>query len=293
MDVLGQRLAMAGGLAVAASPFALPQALPGAQASAAVPAPAGAVEVGWVPDAPWLVWIERLGPWLLAGLALVVVLRAVWRRRRYRAVDVLDEAARERVRAAIRRAESRTRGEVVPVLLERSDSHPGAPWMAGLSMLLLGSTLLVGVLPWTRPFALLGCQLLLGATGAGLALLLPGVRRLFVSEHRADQVCHEQALLEFHALRLERTEGATGVLLFVSLLEHRLVVLGDEGIDACVEPGAWDGVAERALAPIARGDLAGGLVAAIDACGEVLARHVPWTAGDRNELPDRLVVRRD
>jgi putative membrane protein len=261
-------------------------------ASGAVASPAP--EAAWEPAAPFLVWAERLGPWLLAALTLTVVLRAVLRRHRYRAVDVLDDAAQERVHAAIRRAEARTVGEVVPVLLERADSHPAAPWMAALVTLLIGSTLLVGQLPWSQPFALMSCQLVLGACGYVLAVARPGVRRLFISEARAEHVCHEQALLEFHALRLERTAQATGVLVFVSLLEQRLIVLGDEGIDARVEPGAWDGVAELALAAIARGDLTGGLIAAVDACGEVLAQHVPWTGpgGDRNELPDRLVVRR-
>ena len=55
----------------------------------------------------------------------------------------------------------------------------------------------------------------------------------------------------------------------------------------------WEAVAVAALERIAAGDVGGGLVAAVDAVGDVLAEHFPWTEGDRNELPDRLVVRRE
>lgn len=247
----------------------------------------------WTEGLPWWTHLGQWGPWLLALVAVVVILRALARRERYRALSVLGEPERARVHEAVRQAELRTVGEVVPVVLERSDPHPGAAWVAALSSLVLGSTLLVPVLPWDRPLWLLGAQLGLGALGFALARALPDVARLFIPRRRAAAVCEEQALLEFHRLGLQKTQEATGVLVFVSLLERHVVVLGDEGIDAVVEPETWEGVTRAALDGVASGDLAGGLVAAVEACGRVLAEHFPWTDGDRNELPDRLEVRRE
>ena len=168
-----------------------------------------------------------------------------------------------------------------------------SPWVAACVTLLLGSALLVVQLPWGDPLQLLLWQGALGAVGYLTALALPAVRRLFVRADRLEAVCQEQAFQEFYRLGLQKTEAATGVLVFVSLLEHRVIVLGDEGIDAVVEPGAWDHVTDAALGPIAGGRLADGLVAAVDAAGEVLAEHFPWKDGDRNELPDRLELRRE
>jgi len=240
----------------------------------------------------WLVAASRWGPLLLALLAAALLLRALLRRGRYRADGALQPAAAQAVREAIAAAERRTRGEVVVVVLERSDDHPDARWLAALCAMLLGTALLVHDLPWQRPELLLAAQLLLGAAGWLLARALPDVQRLFVREARASEVAHEQSLLEFQRAGMARTAGRTGVLLFVSLFEHRVVVLGDAAIHAHVGEAHWTATAQAVLQAAARGDLAAGLCAGVQACGDVLATHFPRAADDVNELPDHLVVRR-
>ncbi|MFT7462354.1 MAG: putative membrane protein [Pseudohongiellaceae bacterium] len=247
---------------------------------------------GWSDGVPvWLSHLSELAPWLLTGLWLFVVGRAYLRRDRYRAVDVLSAADRSLVSSAIRRAEERTVGEIVPVVLERSDGHPGANWLAAFVSTILGSVLLAPVLPWNSPALVIVLQTLLGVMGWLVASRLADVSGLFVSDRRADEVTGEQALQEFYTLGLQKTEAATGVLLFVSLAEHRVLVLGDTGINAVMGDENWSGVVNHVLEGVAKGDLAGGLVAAIDELGTVLAEEFPWKEGDRNELPDRLIVR--
>jgi putative membrane protein len=149
-------------------------------------------------------------------------------------------------------------------------------------------------LPWDQRGLFLLCQAGLAAAGYLAALGLPDFRRAFVPEKHATAVAEEQAVQEFHRQGLARTEGETGVLLFVSLFEHRAVVLADRGIDAHVGPEAWGAVDRAILAGLRRGSLREGLVEGIRLAGELLARHVPAPAErDPNELPDRLVVRRD
>ena len=245
---------------------------------------------GWLPE--WLVALGRFGPHVLAAWAALLVVRALLRQQRYRAGRALDESDRAAVRAALVAAESRTSGEIVPVVLERSDSHPDARWIVALGALLLGTALLSSRLPWDVPPLLLACQAALGALGWLLAWLLPDLQRLVVSEARATHVAEEQAALEFHRQGLTRTRDATGVLLFVSLLERRVIVLGDAGIHARVGDEHWTATTRAVLDGIARGSLRDGLVAGIERCGAVLAEHFPLRPGDRNELADRLVVRR-
>lgn len=251
-------------------------------------------EGSWSSGAPgWLVALADSTPWILTGCWLFLVGRALQRRNRYEAVSELSEVACERVRAAIRRAEERTVGEIVPVVLERSDGHPGACWLSAFITLLLGTVLLSPVLPWDSPGWVIVIQTALGGLGWLTASRLADVQRLFVSDERADEVTEEQALQEFFSLGLHSTEAATGVLLFVSLLEHRVVVMGDTGISEVMQGDAWSGVVDRVLDGISSGDLGGGLVAAIDELGDVLAEAFPWVEGDRNELPDRVIVRRE
>lgn len=236
-------------------------------------------------------WFERAGPWILAAVVVALAARALAHARRYRTTSVLAKSAEDRVHAALVDVERHTVGEVVPVVLGRSDAHPSGEWRSGLLMLVFGSMLLEGVLPWSSPWLAIAAQIGLGAVGYALARALPGWKRTFVTEKRASEVAAEQAALEFQRLELHRTEARSGVLIFVSLFERRVIVLGDAGIHAVVGDEHWQRTRDAVLAGIDRGDLATGLVDGIRACGEVLAKHFPVAGGDRNEVPDRLVVR--
>lgn len=241
---------------------------------------------------PWWLWVSRAASWALAAWLVYRLVRAFLHRDRYRAEGVFGPAEVERVREAIREAERRTVGEILPVVVERSDDHPQADFLASVLFLLVGTALFEPVLPFDHPLLLVLCQLALGAAGLGLVRLAPDLKRSFVSEDRATEMAEEQAFQEFFRNGLHKTEAQTGVLLFVSLFERRVIVLGDEGIAAKVDAGFWQGVDEAVLDGVARGDLAGGLVAGIERVGAVLAEHFPWREGDRNEIPDRVIVRR-
>jgi putative membrane protein len=240
---------------------------------------------------PLLSLVSTYGPWVLGAATLLVVLRALVRSHRYRAVKVLGPEAQTSVNDTIRSAERTTLGEIVPVVLERSDDHAAARWRCALFGLLVGSALLESFLPWTEPERLLACQLALGALGYALARLLPDLERMFVTESLASEAAEEQAVQEFHRYGLRETKSRTGVLIFVSLFERRVVVLGDEGIHAKAGDDLWKRTRDAILGGVAKDALADGIVQGVRACGEVLAVHDPSDGSDPNEVEDRLVVR--
>jgi putative membrane protein len=240
------------------------------------------------------VWtfLGMAGPLICGALLAVFLVRAVIRHRRYRVVGSFSEEDERAVRQAVVEAERKTIGEIVPVVVERSDPHPGADWLAALAFVLVGSALLVVWLPWEHPAWVLVGQVAIGAVGFALARLLPDFKRVFIFEDRATEVAGEQAFQEFYRNGLHRTEAATGVLLFVTLLERRVIVLADEGIDGRVDAGFWAGTSDLVLEGIRTGSLRDGLIAGVRRTGEVLARDFPWIEGDRNEIPDRVIVRK-
>ncbi|MDF1838936.1 MAG: hypothetical protein P1V35_13780, partial [Planctomycetota bacterium] len=100
-------------------------------------------------------WVG-LAATVLLGVGLVALIAiAIARNSRYRAVGVVSEGELELVRNKIADVEKRTTGEVMVVLLERSDRHPAAHWLAALSLLFVGSVLLWTWLPWGDPVLLL------------------------------------------------------------------------------------------------------------------------------------------
>jgi len=236
--------------------------------------------------------VDHLGEILFLAVVLVLVVRAVVRRSRYKAVGVLSEAALANVHAAIVAAEKRTVGEIVPVVVERSDPHLGAHWVAAMTSLFGGTIAFFEDIDWHEPWLVIAWQAGLALLGYGLSRALPDVQRLFTSERHARETAEEQAFQEFYGAQLHETEAKTGVLLFVSLLEHRVVVLADEGIASKVEAEQWSEVDRTILRGIREDSLEEGLVAGIRIAGDRLAEHFPWTDGDRNEVPDRVIVRR-
>lgn len=196
--------------------------------------------------------------------------------------------AQARVTSAVREAEARTTGQIVPVVVERSARYPEARWMAAVLLAALATAVAevsrTGLTAAELPFV----QLAAAALGWLLAHLEP-VERLLAGRHAMDEETLERALRAFHDHGLHRTEHGTGVLVFASLLEHRAHVIGDHGIHAKMGDAEWQRAVNLLVEGIARGDPARGFCDAIAAVGAKLAEHFPRAgAGARNELPDAL-----
>jgi putative membrane protein len=238
---------------------------------------------------------DRIVLWLgiaAASILLLLVVRAVLLRKRYRAVGALTSGEEAAIRSRIGEVEKTTAGELVVVILEESDAHPQAHWLAALLSGLASYMLVAGAGLDEHPSAALAALFGGGALGWILAVVLPGFRRVFVTPGRAEAMAEEQALQEFANLGVHRTEGRTGVLLLVSLFERAVIVLADDGVHRKVGPEAWIEADRKVLEGIRAGSPANGLLAGMDTIAGVLERHCPRKEAERNELPDHLIIRK-
>lgn len=101
---------------------------------------------------------------------------------------------------------------------------------------------------------------------------------------------HQAALQQFISLGVARTQGQTGVLIFLALAERQAEVVADSAIYAKVAPEAWGATIEKLLAGARGGDIVGGFVAAIEEAGALLQQHFPAPARNLDELPDHLIL---
>jgi putative membrane protein len=95
-----------------------------------------------------------------------------------------------------------------------------------------------------------------------------------------------------HYFRLgaeHRTVGRTGVLLYLSLAEHRAEIVADAAIHSKVAPEIWGQAMAALIAELKAGRPGEGMAKAVRMIGDVLAEHVPKSSADRDELPDRLI----
>ena len=195
---------------------------------------------------------------------------------------------RARVGEAIRAAEQKTSGEIVCVLARSSSDYATMP--------LAWSILLALALPWALLWLtqLSVARILLAqlATFAAALLILstPAVRVALTPRRVQRQHAFQAAAEQFLSRGLTRTSRRTGVLIFVSLAERYARVIADEGVADKVPQAEWQAAVDALVARTREGLIADGFVAAVEACGAILAKHLPPAAGEANELPDRLFV---
>ena len=86
-----------------------------------------------------------------------------------------------------------------------------------------------------------------------------------------------------------KTAGLTGVVLYVSLAEHRADIVADEAIASKVAPAIWGDAMAALIERIRAGQPGEGMAEAVRQVGAVLATHFPKSDGNPNELCDRLI----
>jgi putative membrane protein len=200
-----------------------------------------------------------------------------------------DDAARARVHEAVRRAEALSRGQIVPVVVEKSDAYPEARFRGAILAAALATAAVLGLRLPLGIGELPLVQLVAGGLGALLAMWDP-VERALTGARAMDEAVRARALRAFHEQGLHRTAEGTGVLVFASLFEREAVVLGDHGIHARMGDD-WRKVVDALAAGLRAGDPERGFVEAIAVCGARLAEHFPRDPAahpPRNELEDAI-----
>ncbi len=207
----------------------------------------------------------------------------------------MTEADLNRIKEAVATAEKQTSGEIVPYIVSQSASHEVAVWRGAGLFALLAYAAVLGI-RWFSGWG--GSQLTEGmvpvlliivaaAIGAAVVHWIPAAKRRFAGQVRLTLATHRRAMQAFVEKEVFSTRERTGILLFVSLLEHRIEVVGDAGINAKVDTDDWIGVVTTIQQHIKTGQLAEGLVQGIHQCGHLLEKAgVAIRSDDTNELAD-------
>jgi putative membrane protein len=217
---------------------------------------------------------------------------------------ILSPADNDRVGAAVAAAEAHANAEVVTVVTRASDGYGDVAlaWsaaIAGFALLMLAvfppvflglADRLLGL--WDHRWApreVLELALCVGSGKFAVMFVLLAWRplRLMLTPRpvKAARV-RARAATAFRLSAQGRTQGATGVLIYLSMAERRAEIIADTAIAAKVTPEVW-GDAMHAMLDHFRNDrVADGMIAGVAAVGKVLAEHFPRDTKPDNELPD-------
>lgn len=122
-------------------------------------------------------------------------------------------------------------------------------------------------------------------------VLFPQTKRWIISKERQVLRAQQRAREAFLEESVFNTAERVGILIFVSRLEHMVLVMGDEGINKKVEQADWQHVVDTIVDGIKRREIGDGLVKAIDQCKELLLKNgFVRKSTDTNELDDNLRI---
>lgn len=212
-----------------------------------------------------------------------------------RAQQAFDAQAREKIAAAVREVEKESTAEVVAVVVDASGAYPQAVWRAatlgalGVPVCLALSLRLVDFwgLPWE--FWVLAPAITGSSLGFLLARLHPRIARLFLTQKEIETQVRERAEHAFLTEEVFATGERTGMLVFVSLFERQVVVLGDKGISQKIPQLRWAAIAKGIAQGIRQNRPTQALIWGIQECGKLLLEAgIVVKPGDKNELPDEL-----
>jgi putative membrane protein len=222
-----------------------------------------------------------------------------------RAADFFTPEERDRISKAVLEAEKQTSGEIVPVVATASAHYHRAEDVGGLLFSLAALTLswlyFQRVLPahgdWEHGYKLtlgLGPILLILVagfiTGVGITSRVAWLRRLLATRREMRREVERAAQAAFGRFRIGRAARGTGVVLYVSLFERMVCVLGDEVIGAKLDQRIWDEIHSTVASGLRHGHPSETFCQAIAQCGQLLGQHFPRHPSQTHDLSNQLRI---
>jgi len=224
-----------------------------------------------------------------------------------RKVSHVSAADHDLVTAAVAAAEARTSGEIVTVVAAQSNDYDDVAlvWASiiafiAMSVIALFPEFYRGIYDrltggWGHELTAnqwLGTVIAIGVIkwiGVWLILLWRPLRLWLTPRAILAGRVRARAVDLFKVGTEAKTLGRTGVLLYVSLKEHRADIVADQAIAAKVSPDVWGDAMAALIDHVRAGRPGEGMAEAVRQMGVVLAEHFPRGSENPNELPDRLI----
>jgi putative membrane protein len=196
-----------------------------------------------------------------------------------------DDAARAALTGCVKKIEAMTDAELVLVVRARSGSYRQADYLFGALLAFAGLLfLLFSPFDFHQYWVAIDVALLF-ALGVFLASRSNSLRRLLTKKDYRRQAVRTGAAAMFHEAGIANTEAEMGVLIYLSVLERRIELIADRGVLKSVNALEWNQMLFE-LHQAGRRPEPQTLLAAMENLGALLARCLPATGENPNELPD-------
>lgn len=210
---------------------------------------------------------------------------------------------RKLITTAIAAAEESTAAEIVPVVATSSGRYDRAEDIFGI--LLASVALCVAWMVFKDPTAsdwslipastlklpsIVGIIIGGFIIGAMLATHFPSLRLPFITRAEMLEEVERRAVESFQRQRVRSTAEGTGVLIYISLYERLIKVIGDDAVNDKLGQSALDEICSLVVEGLKNDQPTDGLTRAITRAGELLTKELPANPDDSNELANELIL---
>ncbi len=207
----------------------------------------------------------------------------------------LTPAEQDRVSATVQLQEKQTSGEIIPLISSASHSYPASN--------------IIGALIFSIPLAIIATPYLASLVDLSqenmwvfllvslcsfplvyqLVKYIPGLQRLFLLPKEIEERVQDAAISAFYSEKLYATKEQNGILIYISVLERKVWVLADHGINTKIDQSQWDEIVMALTAKIKTGSQCDAICTAVEKIGSILTVHFPIQENDTNELHNLII----
>lgn len=207
----------------------------------------------------------------------------------------LTQQEQRKVTEMVRKMELQTSGEIVPVIVSASHHYPTARLLAtlifSLPLTFILSHLFASIF-WYDPKSIYPFFIIFTpvfALGYGIVSRFPLLSKPFIAKTDKIEEVREEATKCFFTEKLHKTRDANGILIFISVFESRVWILGDHGVNERIAPQTWQTIVNELTTRIGKKDRCEALCQAITQIGGILQQHFPYNRDDVDELHNLII----
>ncbi len=216
----------------------------------------------------------------------------------------LSDKDLEKINNSVKEAEKSTSGEITTAMIKESSDY--AYYELAFSVLVGGIYFVIILLlssnieQWFKSlFWNYNPSYLLIFTGfslfsiIGLTYLItniPAIDRLIIPKKVMEQKVHNRAVRHFIEAGTCYTKDRTGILIFISEMERKVLLLADKGINDKIGQESWDSIVTDIVKGIKDDNVVDAISTSIKRCGEILSKEFPIAEDDKNELSDDIQI---
>lgn len=203
---------------------------------------------------------------------------------------IFNETFQAQLYEAVQAIEKESDAEIVTIAYSHSDSYRAVSLTSAAITTYLSYSVLMFAPTLISDFTLYVVPILVFMGTFFLIDKVNFVKQYLIPKKKKEKNVEIYARALFQKAGIHHTERHTGLLIFISLLEKKVQLIPDRGIQNAIKSEDWGKIQAYFDAIFETNEVEKGILKALEQCKSIFALHLPILPDDINELPDYIEI---